>query len=278
VRLAGSDPPQVVDGGDGSLRIEVDSWQCVLAATVDVAAFVRCETPGGRGRRALELWDGFGEPVLGIDLPAAPAAPASAPAGPPSGAGTPARALPPDGGSWEALRARLAGTPSVLDVAVTRRGPAGSVPPAVLLRCFEAMVEWGEVIFDVPSGAGSMELFPNVPLRNIHLSERGTLLAGEPYPQDVHIHVNTGRTRALRFLELHRPGGRLLHLAKLLDGGGHSFLDAYFPRPHRYEEGQPVELLPERVRRYADLYERFAAEPGVEYARGAPLEAAPSED
>jgi hypothetical protein len=45
----------------------------------------------------------------------------------------------------------------VLDVAVARRGPSGPVRPAVLLHGFEALVASSEVIFDVPSGAGSME-------------------------------------------------------------------------------------------------------------------------
>jgi hypothetical protein len=121
VRPVGSAAPRVVDGGAGTLRIEGDAWRCVLPAAAADAAFVRHEDASGRRRHGLELWDGFGEPVLGIDLPDLPRRAAG------GADGATAVALVPPAGAWQALRATLAGR--TVGRAVVVEAPAGGRRP-----------------------------------------------------------------------------------------------------------------------------------------------------
>jgi hypothetical protein len=62
-------------------------------------------------------------------------------------------------------------------------------------------------------------------------------VSAAPVPASV---VPSKRHRFPAEIISHCVGCHLRFGLSLLDGGGHSFLDASFPRPHRYEHRQPV--------------------------------------
>jgi hypothetical protein len=177
-------------------------------------------------------------------------------------------ALPP--AAWRELRDRYAGTPDVRSIVVTRAGPPGPASPDLLLRCLADLRDSDRVVFLLECGIASTEVFPNVPLRDPKL-ENGYLLLGEPFREDVHLHLEVAHTTHLRFAEDRRADGAVRYTVNFLDWAGRAKLIGNLAPSYRRRDGTRVEADPDREQVFRDLYRRYADHPGVQLAVGEPL-------
>jgi hypothetical protein len=177
-------------------------------------------------------------------------------------------ALPP--AAWRGLRERYAGTPDVRSITVTREGPPGPASADLLLQCLADLRESDRVVFLLECGIASTEVFPNVPLRDPKL-ENGYLLLGEPFREDVHLHLEVAHTTHLRFAEDRRADGAARYTVNFVDWAGRAKLIGNLAPSYRRRDGTRVEADPDREQVFRDLYRRYADQPGVQLAVGEPL-------